>query len=57
MQIETLPPATQKRVLRFVQDLAEAFRRIQAEAKVREQDPPAADQQKAAQGDRHESGH
>jgi hypothetical protein len=31
MSIETLPPAAQKRVLRFMQDLAEAFRRIQAE--------------------------
>lgn len=40
MQIETLSPVTQKRVLRFVQDLAEAFRRIQAEAKAREENQP-----------------
>jgi len=50
MQIETLSPAPQKRVLRFMQDLAEVFRRIQAEAEARTQDP-----QTAESGDRHES--
>lgn len=54
MQIETLSPVTQKRVLRFVQHLAEAFRRIQADAKAREQNQPVVDQQNAAQGDRNE---
>jgi len=50
MQIETLSPAHQKRVLRFMQDLAQVFRRIQAEAEARTQNP-----QTAESGDRHES--
>jgi len=38
MPIETLPPAAQKRVLRFMQDLAEAFRRIYAESQPAERE-------------------
>jgi hypothetical protein len=43
MSIETLPPAAQKRVLRFMQDLAEVFRRIYAETQPAAEDTERED--------------